>query len=165
MKRAERGFMLIEMVIALALISAITGATVMTTTASVKTYQQTAEQNIVLQQVQNAGYWISRDVKMARSVVPAGYDGFPLILYIPVDTDENNDHRVYYVFQGSKLKREVYDPSNNLISRNLVADYIDVANTSFSDSGFGVYRLKIRASKGEAFVEADYEVSQRLGSL
>ena len=165
MKRNEKGFMIIEMLIALVLISAVVGATVMTTTASITNYQQSTDQNIVLQQVQNAGYWISRDVQMASEVNPDAYDGFPLILYIPVDTYETNDLRVYYLFQGSKLKREVYDSTNNLVSRNLIADYIDMTNTSFISLGCQVYQLDIRASKGETSVEASYEVSQRLGAL
>ena len=81
---------------------------------------------------------------------------------MPVDMDEENDNRVDYLFDGNKLKREVYDPSPTLISETLIADYIDTDNTTFSELGSGLYKLTVKAVKGEAVITRSYEVKRRL---
>lgn len=163
MKRGEKGFTLIEALIVIAITGAIIVPLAMVTTTLLTNPQQATDQNVVLQQVRNAGHWISRDVQMARTVTPGEPDVF-LTLSIPVDDDENNDLRIDYLFDGNKLKREVYDASPTLISETLIADYIDADNTTFSALGASLYQLTVRAAKGEAAVRRVYEVGQRLSS-
>jgi len=162
MKRGEKGFTLIEVLVVIALTGVIIGPLAMVTTTLLTNPQQYTDQNVVLQQVRNAGHWISRDVQMARSVNSTDPNGFLLTLSMPVDIDENNDDSVVYLFDGNKLKREVYDASPTLISETLIADYIDTDNTTFSALGASLYQLTVRASKGESAVRRVYEVSQRL---
>jgi len=114
--------------------------------------------------VRNAGYWVSRDVQMARTVTPGETNGFPLTLDIPVDMDEDHNYRIDYLFDGNKLKREVYDSSENLTSETLVADYVATDNTTFSALGTDLYKLTIKASRGETTITRVYEVSQRASS-
>ena len=161
MKRGEKGFTLIEVLIVIAITGVIIGPLAMVTTTLLTNPQRSTDQSVVLHQVQDAGHWISRDVQMARTVDFDEPDVF-LRLHIPVDTDVNNDYSVVYLFDGDKLKRRVYDSSEILISETLIADYIDTDNTAFSTLGFSLYKLTIRASKGEAVVKRSYEVSQRL---
>jgi len=134
----------------------------MTITTLVTNSQGTTERSTALRQVQNAGYSISHDVQMAETVTPDGTSGFPLTLDIPIDTDENNDYSVDYLFDGNKLKRQVYDSSHTLIKETVVAEYIDVAETTFIDLGLNTYELTIRASTGEAVTERSYQIEQRL---
>jgi len=162
MKRSEKGFTLIEVVIAVAITGIIMPMMTMTTTALLTNHQQANDSNVVLQQVQNVGYWISRDVQMAKDVIFTDPGGFPLTLDIPVDTDENNDYSVKYLFDGNNLKRQVYDSLDNLISETSIAQYIDVQDTTFSTPGSNIYNLTVKASKGEAVVERSYEIVQRL---
>ena len=162
MQRSEKGFTLIEVIIAVAIIGIITPALAMTTTTLLTNHQQANDHNIVLHQVQNAGHWISHDVQMAKNVVFDDPNGFPLTLYIPVDTDENNDLRVDYSFDANKLKRQVHNTLDTLVSETLIAEYIDVQDTTFSNLDSNIYTLTVKASKGEAVVERIYEVSQRL---
>ena len=162
MKRGEKGFTLIELLIGLAITGVIIGPLAMATTTLLTNPQRTADQGVVLQQVQNAGHWISRDVQMARSVDSTDPNGFPVTFSMPVDTDENNDYSIVYLFDSNKLKREFYDASPTLISETLIADYIDTDNSTFSALGASLYQLTVRASKGEAAVRRVYEVGQRL---
>ncbi len=164
-RRKEKGFTLIELVIGLAIMSVILVAMGMTITTLVTNSQGTTERSVVLRQVQNAGYSISHDVQMAENVTPDGTGGFPLTIDIPVDTDQNNDYSVDYLFDGDKLKRQVYDSSHTLIKETVVAEYIDVAETTFSALDFNTYQFTIRASTGEAVAERSYQVEQRLGSV
>ncbi len=162
MKRGQNGFTLIEILIVLAITSVIVGPLAMATTTLLTNPPRSADQNVVLSQVQNAGYWISRDVQMASNVTPSGPTGFPLSLSIPVDSDKNHDLRVNYLYDGNKLKREVRDSSLTLISETLIADYIDTANTEFIDLASGRYKLTVRASRGQAALTRSYEIKQRV---
>jgi prepilin-type N-terminal cleavage/methylation domain-containing protein len=164
MKRGEKGFTLLEVLIVIAITGAIIGPVAMATTTLLTNPQSSADQNVVLSQVQSAGYWISRDVQMARTITPGGSTGFPLSLKVPVDADENNDLTVEYLFNGNKLKRELYDASPALISETLIADYIDTANTTFIeiDPDASLYKLTVIAAKGGAVLTRSYEVKQRV---
>ena len=164
MKRREAGFAIIEVIIATALMGIIMPVMTMTTASLVTNNQTANDHNIILHEVQNAGYWISRDVQMAKNVVFDDPSGFPLTLVIPVDTDENNDYSVDYVFEGNKLKRQAYDSSQALISEVLIADYINTEDTTFVIRDFNAYELTVKASRGEAVLEISYQVSRVLGS-
>ena len=162
MKPGEKGFTVIELLLVVAITGVIIAPLTMATMTLLTNPQRTADQGTALCQVQNAGYWMSHDVQMARSVNSTEPSGFPLILHIPVDTDENNDYSIDYIFDGSKLKRQVYDSSHILISETLIAESIDTNNTTFSTVELGVYRLTVRAAKDAAEVTRSYEINQRL---
>ena len=166
MKQREKGFTLLEAVIGMAIMALVVVAIAATTTTLLMNYGQAAEQNVALPQVQNAGYWISRDVQMSRNVTAGDPEDFLLSLDIPIDTDENHDYRIEYLFEGNKLKREVYDSSENLTSETLIADYIDTDNTIFStvNATIGLYKLTVTASRDGAGATRSYEIGQRLSS-
>ena len=162
MKRGEMGFTLLEVLVVLAITGVIIWPTAMAVTTLLTNPQRSADQNVVLHEVRNAGYWISRDVQMSKTVTPNG-PGVFLTLVIPVSSNQTDDRSVDYLFDGSKLKRkEYYKSSDTLISETLIADYIVTDKTTFSAVDVGLYRLTVRAAKGEAAVTINYEVSQRL---
>lgn len=162
MRLRQRGFTLLEALIVLAITGVIIWPMAMATTTLLRNPQRVADQDIVLQQVQNAGRWISRDVQMTGNVT-ANAQGFPLTLSIPIDDNPANNYSIDYVFDGSKLKRNQYNSSHTLVSQTLIADYIVTSNaTAFSTIGSRLYKLTIRAAKGSAVVTMSYEVSQRL---
>lgn len=51
-----------------------------------------------------------------------------------------------------KLKRQLYDSLDNLSSETLIAEYIDAENTTSSALEPSLYKLAIRASRGETTV-------------
>lgn len=166
MKQREKGFSLLEVLIALAIAACIIVPITVTTTLIVKSFRQDAVQNTVLPQVQNVGYWISRDVQIASGITlgdPNG-NGFPLSLDIPTDDDPNNDYGIEYFFNGNKLMRKVYDSSQTLVSETFIADYIDTDNTTLStvDISAGHYRLTVTASGDIAGATKIYEIKQRI---
>ena len=165
MKQREKGFSLLEVLIALAIAACIIVPITVTTTLLVKSFRQDAVQNTVLPQVQNAGYWISRDVQIANGITLGDPNGFPLSLDIPTDIDPNHDYGIKYSFDGNKLKRKVYDSSGEtLVSETFIADHIDTDNTTFStvDISAGHYRLRVTASGDVAGATKIYEIKQRL---
>lgn len=164
-RQGQEGFTLIELVLAIAIAGAIVVVVGMTITTLILNSQQPSRQYTLLPQVQNAGYWISRDVQMSRNVTAPGLSGFPLSISIPVDDDENNDYDIKYVFSGNTtLIRQVRDSSGNLTSETLIARYVDRDITTFGsdNTGANLYKLTVRAVIGEEAVTASYEVRQRL---
>jgi len=167
MKRGEKGFTLLEVLIGVAIMAIVVVAVAMTTTTLLLNEGQAAGQNTALPQVQNAGYWISRDVQMAGTV---DFDELEpdvfLSLDIPRDDKPDNDYTIDYVFDGDKLKRQVYDSLGTLTSETFIAEYIDTSNTTFSalDADAGLYKLTVRASRDETGATRSYEISQRLSS-
>ncbi len=166
MKRGEKGFTLLEILVGAAIMGVIAMPLAMLTTTLLTNPERSNDKNIVLQQVRNAGTWISRDVQMSRSVNATAPDGFPLTLQLPFDSDVNNDYSIEYLLDGSKLKRLVYDSSENLTSETFIADYIASDNTTFStlDVDTGLHELTVRAVKDRAGVTGSYQIKQRLVS-
>ncbi|MFC2045088.1 type II secretion system protein J [Chloroflexota bacterium] len=161
MKRGERGFTLIEMLISLAIMSAIVGGVAMTTMALLTHPQRSTNQNIVLQQVQNAGYWISRDVQSAKTISFDDPSGFPLNIGVPVDTDPDNDYSIIYFFDGNQLLRQVDASSETIVANHIVVDTTTFSISTLNDNA---YELTVQASKDAAMVERSYEITQRINS-
>ncbi|MBL7208561.1 MAG: type II secretion system protein [Dehalococcoidia bacterium] len=158
LKGKQNGFTLVELLVAVAILGAIGGALSTAITYIIRGSDRTKDQAVILQQVQNAGYWISRDVQMAVDVTPGGGGAL-----VTVDqTDGVNDYVVAYVFDGTTLKRQLGG------QQTLVAQYIVEGDTSFVDDTevgvdrFTKYKLTIKASRGEAEVERVYEIAKRM---
>jgi len=139
----QRGFTLVELLVAIAITGLITGGITMTIFQVFAGNARTSNHMTAVRQVQNAGYWISHDAQMARGVVITGVSGFPLTLtwteYVSGD-----EHQVVYTLVGDQLQREHYtnratnpDPDATAI----VAQYIDSANTSCAFSGGSAFSL------------------------
>ncbi|MBU2535044.1 MAG: prepilin-type N-terminal cleavage/methylation domain-containing protein [Chloroflexota bacterium] len=164
MSKGQKGFTLLEIVVGSAIMAVVVGAIAATITILFLNYGQMAGQNTALPQVQNAGFWVTRDVQTSRNVTATDPNGFPLSLRLPVDINENNDNSANYVFEGSKLKRQLYDASDNLISETFIADYLDADNCTFStvNATLGYYRLTVTATREGESVTRVYDVGQRL---
>jgi len=105
----QKGFTLIELIVAIAITALIIGVS--------------SNHMKAVRQVQNAGYWISHDVQMAQSVVPAAdADGFPLDVAWK-DWDTNLHEVTYTLLENGKLERTYR--FNGETSEILVAQYIE----------------------------------------
>ncbi len=142
----QKGFTMIEVVIAIAITAIITGSITMSIFQVFDGNIRSSNHMIAVRQVQNAGYWVSHDTLMAQSVVTdGGATGFPLTLtwteYVSGD-----EHRVVYTLISTSLKREHYtnyDPDNPALpdTTTFAAEYINQADTSCSLTGGGTFTL------------------------
>ena len=161
MRGWQKGFTLFEVVVASGIL-AVCAAVIMMTTVTMLRHSQQDEEQSALQQVQNTGYWITRDVQMSRNVTAPGPNGFPLTVSVPVDNNEANDYNIKYIFTGNRLMRQLYDSSGNMTDETFIADYIDTDNTTFVSANTSYHTLTVRAVRDDRSANMSYEVSQRL---
>ena len=111
----QSGFTLVELMIAVAISSLITLGFLVTILQLFHGSLSSSGEMTVIRQVQNAGYWISRDIQMAQEVELGVSSGFPLTLtryqysWDPEKPDRRGDgYRVIYTLVDGKLKRVYY---------------------------------------------------------
>jgi len=163
----QRGFTMIEVIMALAVTAIITGGITMTIFQVFDGNTRSSNHMIAVRQVQNAGYWISHDTQMAQSVaLTAGPDGFPLTLTW-ADWDSGDVHKVVYtLLADNKLQREHYT-NLNPDATTFVAEYIDPdpAKTNCYEDADGVLIFTVTATVGSGSQEESetrvYEVMPR----
>ena len=122
MKRGQRGFTLIEILVSIAIMASIVGGLSTATVSLITHHKSSTNQNLALNQVQNAGYWISRDVQVAKIIDYNESGAFPISLDIPIDTDPDNNYTVSYSIEGDTLIRQVSGSSGTLIADNINTD-------------------------------------------
>ena len=134
----QRGFTLIEVLIAVAIGGAIAAVGSMATRQVMTETVRNNNHEIAVRQVQNAGRWVTLDTQMAQTVVPdEDADGLPLTLTWE-DFAGTNEYQVVYSLEELegvlKLKREHYtnivDESTTPDATTYVAKYIDSGQTS-----------------------------------
>lgn len=173
MKRSERGFTLIELLVVTAIVALIGVAAAMASFQVINVTKRSNDHTTVIRQVQNAGYWISRDTQMAQAVVIGDDPETPELEFITFKWSnwENGDvHKIAHNFEDmpsglKKLKRQhlIYDADGVEIGSEatLVAQYIDSATFAEQD---GAWKLTIQASSGTETETREYEVNPRVNN-
>ena len=173
MREDEHGFSTIEIIVASLIISLIALGAMMTTFQVIRVTAQSDSHMTALQQVQNAGFWISRDAQMADNVTTDNLSGtnFLVLSWTEVDDSDNTtDHSVTYFFDElsggiGRLKRN-HSSSAGLNKETLVAQYIsydpaDPVNTSNLSYTSPSLTLKLVAIFADASETREYQVSGR----
>jgi len=154
LKRNQKGFTLIEVLVVVGILGAIMGVMAMTVVTIMIVSPKSNDQVIALRQVQNAGYWISRDVLGAKEVSTTETG-----VFLAIDWD-GDDYDVNYVFNGNELRREL----NGASPGTLIAEYVVGVGTDTTFTGpddDNKYTLTVKAEHGDVEVERVYEVSPR----
>ena len=163
--QGSKGFSLIEIALAIAILGVIVPGISMSIVHIFRNHEKAGDAYVVMQQVQNTGHWISRDIQLADNITLGDSDGFPVTLIVPVDTEQGNNQKIVYSFESDKLKRSFYDSLESLVTETQIAKYIDTGQTSIAKGGSGNYELTTSASRNEASVRRSYTIRQRLGGL
>jgi len=158
----QKGFTLIEIVIALGIfglvIAAATG-----TIAQVIQSSRSSEHMTALRQVQSAGYWVSKDGIQAQTVTTQGY-----FLYVArTDWDDSDLHEVVYSLQdmpsgeSKQLQREESlngAPGSTII----ISRYIDPNQTSCSwNASAKALTFTVTATMNQQTETRTYQVQPR----
>ncbi len=100
--RKQKGFTLIELIIALAIASAIGAATAMTAGNLISIPSMSNESNTSINQVRNAVHWISRDAMMAHNVTTNYTQDDPIFLVLTrEDYDDSELHIITYILEST----------------------------------------------------------------
>jgi prepilin-type N-terminal cleavage/methylation domain-containing protein len=167
LKTGEKGFTLVELLVALSIATFVTAAASMTIITMMRLSPRTNNWAIALHQVQNAGYWISRDIQMSQGTITIG-SGNPtfLTLTVPQDSNPANNKQITYEFPtmygGQTLMRK--DSGQQI----MIAEYISYANAPLPvyDTVRHTYTLTvtITATSGDVPVTRDYKAVQRVSA-
>ena len=174
--RSERGFTFVELLVVVGIVALIASAASMATVQVINVTKRSNDHITVVRQVQNAGYWISRDALMAETVIvdddPETAD-FLILTWTEWDKDKKKPsiyHLVTYSFEDvageiAKLKRTHWS-SAGADEQTLVAEYIyynpdDPDNTTSASYTTPVLTMQIATSLGEANEIKEYRIWHR----
>ena len=172
--KKQRGFTIIEMLVVLVITGLISTGITMSIFQVINAIDSIPRHMIAITQVENAGYWITRDAKMAQSIIA---DTETLTLawvgweYESVGNTCIDTYEVRYTYAGNKFWRhqtittDKYDSSGNLVEPTapslasmLVAENI-TAITPLMDGQ--KLTVSITASVGEIEEKRTYEITPR----
>ncbi len=171
MKRDEKGFTIIDLVVVIAITAIIALGSGMTVVQIIKGSQRSNDWTTVVRQAQNVGYWVSEDALMAQTIAisddpETGDIEFFTVYWKDWETGDTYDIRYVWLDSADSLKKLVRkqvskDKDGVEISNKstLVADNIYAATLSWQD---GAWRLSVEARSGEKSTTREYEISQRL---
>jgi len=140
-KKNQRGFTLLEIMLAMVISGLIAAAISGAIFQLVMGNASSKNHMTALKQVQSAGYWVSHDAQMAQTVVPSNNaNGFPLTL-LWTDSDGTSYNATYTLDPVSReLKRQLSE-NDTPTKTAAVARFIDSAKTNCRLSGSGTFNL------------------------
>jgi prepilin-type N-terminal cleavage/methylation domain-containing protein len=159
LKTTEKGFTLIEVVIALALAGAIMGVMSASISTILRTTAQNDEWNVNLRQVQNAGHWITNDALMAQAVSTNTTGVFLSLKWSDWNNISSNQYNnnIQYVLSGGTLTRSLNGGPAILISQYIVSN-----NTTCTwDTTLQQLTVHIRASEAKRYADGTYQIRPR----
>ena len=171
MKRDEKGFTLIEVLVATAIMAMI-GAGVTTTAGQIiNGSQRNNDWATTVRHTQNIGYWVRQDALMAQTINASDDPETTDVEFIILDWKnwETGDiHNIRYILLDSadslkKVKRKELSRDNGGVEigneTTLIADNIYTANLSEQDSA---WRLSVEAVSGMKNSARTYRIGYRV---
>jgi prepilin-type N-terminal cleavage/methylation domain-containing protein len=176
LRKDQRGFSLLELIIVIGLTGLVTAAITMTVFQVFNMNTRTANRMAAVSQVQQAGKLVSEDILEAQSVNCTESSGFPLT-FTRTDPETDDNYEVIYTLEDmpsgdyERLERKLTitptagEPTTTV---SIVAEYIDIsidpdtgkAKTNCKWDGV-VLTFTVTATVGDESETRVYEVNPR----
>lgn len=157
-KRNSSGLTLVELLIALS----ISGLAIAAATATINQLFWLGSRNqnhmVAVRQVQNAGYWISRDGVMAQGVTMGPSSGFPLT-FSWTEWGTSQTTTVTYTLSDSVLSRQ--QTVDNATITSTIARYITSAQAEFPTGNEKLLTVTMTAQVGTLSETRTYKIKPR----
>jgi hypothetical protein len=170
MSQGERGFALLEIILAVALSTITFASALMVTIYVLKNNEQTNQHMTAVAHAESAAYWIARDTQMADSITTDNLTPEGIVVLSWTDWGYGSDsiyHVVTYSIEdilgeAGKLKRTHQD-SNGNSEQAIIAEHIyyspdDVDNTTKVSYEDPVLSLKVATLFGQAEDAKEYKI-------
>ena len=178
MKPSEKGFTLIELLISITIMALATGVAGDAIFQILRNTERNSDHMTVVRQVQNAGYWISRDTEMAIGVTSNLALPVPVLLSLTwtenVASDEPVYHSANYTIENltggiGTLKRK-HTSSAGANEQIIIAQYIyynlsDSDNTTKTSYQSPVLTVKLNARFGVIQETREYRIKRRPNTI
>ena len=182
LRRNQKGFTLIELLLVIALTGIIGAGATMSIHQVIFGTALSNDLNTAVNQVRNAGYWISRDALMAQSIAAENLTAPKVMVldWVGLEWKEGssgyecyNTYHIEYHYSDNKLERyqkittDKYTTKGQLVetgeseSTILVADYITSISIPDPALGAGKLVITIKAKYREAEEGRTYEIKPR----
>jgi prepilin-type N-terminal cleavage/methylation domain-containing protein len=161
-KLGEKGFTLIELIVGISIAVFVTGAASMAIITMMRLSPQSNNWAIALRQVQNTGYWISRDVQMSQGEIDDNPPSPEFIkLTVPYESGgEIVNKTISYQFET--INGQVWLMRNDSIGGQIaVAQYISNTDAQY-DPDNDTLDFSIEATFGKVTVSRQYDAAQRV---
>lgn len=155
----NKGFTLVEALIVVMILGTIMVTMSLAVTTILADYNIGRDQAIALRQVENAGFFISKDIQMAKTVDPDVQGKFAELYCYIWDGNSMVEKRVDYLIYNGALIRSVDGAAGNQVAQYIVeADTNIVADLVVT----GKYILNVKASYRGKEKTGRYESQQRV---
>ena len=156
----QNGYGLIEIVVGVAIAALLSAVITAYAWQSINTVGDSKDRMNAIMQVENAGYWISRDIQMSNNITLGENAGFPVQL-MRKDTDQNEYEVTYYLNENNIIRSLIKNeesPVQSLIAQN-INTMASLTNLSSTD---GLLIVNITSTSGDIDVSRTYKIKPRL---
>jgi prepilin-type N-terminal cleavage/methylation domain-containing protein len=165
-KPGEKGFTLIELLVGLTIVAFVVGAVSMTIVTMMRLNPRNNDWAMALRQVQNASFWICRDVQMSRGTIDVNPepDTF-LTLVLPYEDAGGTIVTKTVDYQFENLSGEEWlTRSDEVEGTTAIAQLITGATAIYSENCTDNCTLTftIGATSGNTNVSHQYQTTQRV---
>ena len=144
--RGQRGFTLIDLVVALAISGSLVTVIVMSIFQISRASTSSVDHMVTITHAQNAGHWFSVDAAQADTISLGASNGFPLVL--SRTQYDGTGHEVTYDIVGSQLRRS-YSIDGGAPTETQIAGNVDASGTSCQlDDGVLVLTVATESGQG-----------------
>ena len=177
MKLDEKGYTLVELIIAITIMALVTAAAGGAIFQVFRNIERNNDHMTAVHQVQNAGYWISRDAQMAESVITDNLTLPDFFILNWTEWDDDGDpiyHSATYSLEDltnsiGKLKRSHWS-SAGANEQTQIAEYIyydpdDVNDTSKVSYQKPVITVQLTALFEESLETREYKIKRRVQTI